>query len=234
MRGATAGTSVQHLCELISTHAPRAGSDASAGALWTNHPDFNPRSPCGERRSKKHGEDVENDFNPRSPCGERRMARLASFTACLFQPTLPVRGATVWSGRGATSRADFNPRSPCGERRVRRKRCLPAREFQPTLPVRGATAVPLNTVWSSIFQPTLPVRGATHHLFHVVCPVVISTHAPRAGSDSEGENTLKVTVEFQPTLPVRGATPQHLAHRAAPARFQPTLPVRGATCRGNS
>ena len=80
---------------LISIHAPRVGSDVervTVGTTWTN---FNPRSPCGERRgdhapagaadyisihAPRVGSDWERwclqqlqfDFNPRSPCGERQ------------------------------------------------------------------------------------------------------------------------------------------------------------------
>ncbi len=35
--------------------------------------DFNPRSPCGERRGVGDGSHILSDFNPRSPCGERRV-----------------------------------------------------------------------------------------------------------------------------------------------------------------
>ena len=80
----------------------------------------------------------------------------------IFQPTLPVRGATALNL--AQSQAN---------------------QFQPTLPVRGATVQSsIRDVIDSQFQPTLPVRGATvrrarQHRQHRE----ISTHAPRAGSD---------------------------------------------------
>ena len=59
----------------------------------------------------------------------------------------------------------------------------------------------------AIFQPTLPVRGATRASGNngdVVEP--ISTHAPRAGSDTIWNAALPAIWAFQPTLPVRGAT----------------------------
>ena len=55
-------------------------------------------------------------FNPRSPCGERPVALSNCATAMLFQPTLPMRGATT--NMTLTARAEG---------------------FQPTLPMRGAT-----------------------------------------------------------------------------------------------
>ena len=57
----------------ISIHAPRVGSDPSSLKLMASRRDFNPRSPCGERRI----------FKLRSVCNPK------------FQSTLPVWGATV-------------------------------------------------------------------------------------------------------------------------------------------
>ena len=101
----------------ISIHAPHAGSDPAHRAGRLQSPDFNPRSPCGERQGR--GGDLRghslisihaphagsdflaprvvpglSDFNPRSPCGER------------------LENAE----RDLGSKSDFNPRSPCGER----------------------------------------------------------------------------------------------------------------------
>ena len=78
---------------------------------------FNPRSPCGERRCCAPSLPGTRYFNPRSPCGERHGFAAAgsapkvisihaphagsdscvsrSFTRCSrFQSTLPMRGAT--------------------------------------------------------------------------------------------------------------------------------------------
>ncbi len=101
----------------ISTHAPRAGSDLMHRMLKMSKNDFNPRSPCGERLSSDGKAPIQLDFNPRSPCGERRpilqqfglMHNFNPRSPCGerlyagrlsaeepgFQPTLPVRGATV-------------------------------------------------------------------------------------------------------------------------------------------
>ena len=37
-------------CTTISIHAPRVGSDKIGKIKYPNTQDFNPRSPCGERR----------------------------------------------------------------------------------------------------------------------------------------------------------------------------------------
>ena len=102
---------------VISIHAPHAGSDANRPVAREQHRYFNPRSPCGERRSGDCSRCRRTDFNPRSPCGERHNdKRMASFRGNIsihaphagsdmgrgtveiieigFQSTLPMRGAT--------------------------------------------------------------------------------------------------------------------------------------------
>ena len=94
------------------------------------------------------------------------------------------------------------------------------------------------------------MRGATGIFFRVLDDVVISIHAPHAGSDWIVANTERgksyfnprspcgerlrkalaeeVSNEFQSTLPMRGATWK--SGRSVVSRlFQSTLPMRGAT-----
>ena len=82
-----------------------------------------------------------------------------------FQSTLPVRGATIHRHPKQAEKTDFNPRSPCGER--------------------------LNQIYlkhyTQQFQSTLPVRGATIIRKHLPTGTIISIHAPRAGSDRQGQ-----------------------------------------------
>ena len=184
VRGATQGPRLLRAGQLISTHAPRAGSDPAGTAARPRAPHFNPRSPCGERPSR---------------------AWMKNHLSQGFQPTLPVRGATLAGnarllGAGISTHAPragsdgeswgyfavhsisthapragsdgsmliatvpatyFNPRSPCGERRDLYVTYADGGQFQPTLPVRGATQLDV-----------LAIRCSR-----------ISTHAPRAGSD---------------------------------------------------
>ena len=89
--------------------------------------DFNPRSPCGERRCRAGPWRLPVFyFNPRSPCGERPPPPGTTGHGQLFQSTLPVWGATPGQGPGAGGPGDFNPRSPCGERRWRYTDSFPA------------------------------------------------------------------------------------------------------------
>ena len=145
------------------------------------------------------------DFNPRSPCGERREIIATVKQVKPFQPTLPVRGATQHPlhvvrpvvisthapragsdrrrGHCATRGRDFNPRSPCGERRPWATISARLKNFNPRSPCGER---PLRNRWqkhSTLFQPTLPVRGATAKNTFTSIKTIISTHAPRAGSD---------------------------------------------------
>ena len=58
--------------------------------------------------------------------------------------------------------------------------------------------------------------------------MMISIHAPRAGSDTDAMCSELPLRLFQSTLPVRGATSLYLTSVIA-TLFQSTLPVRGAT-----
>ena len=72
LRGATAHDLAEGDRHVVSTHAPLAGSDRSPRDRICPYPGFNPRSPCGER-----------------------LLRCTVWTpSAMFQPTLPLRGAT--------------------------------------------------------------------------------------------------------------------------------------------
>ena len=146
---------------------------------------FNPRAPCGARPVVAVPPVVDQNFNPRAPCGARRASFSRRLRAYLFQPTRPLRGATILGlGPGPSS----------------------SRRFQPTRPLRGATVLCggdgqwLNYFnprapcgarpWKQsdvfgyeVFQPTRPLRGATSLPYQPWDKPIISTHAPLAGRD---------------------------------------------------
>ena len=126
--------------QAISIHAPLAGSDATSSKTSNTRPNFNPRSPCGERRAATcwrvmpitisihaplAGSDDDGaetpgavgDFNPRSPCGERLLEWFDSAVPILISIHAPLAGRDDW--KGLTARCRFL--------------------FQSTLPLRGAT-----------------------------------------------------------------------------------------------
>ena len=118
MRGATRLHSYSDCDDGISTHAPHAGSDEQLLECLIKPSNFNPRSPCGERRTIA---DFKLKLRLISTHAPHAGSDFCSFAFLLqpfeFQPTLPMRGATGPSCSRRPKDHDFNPRSPCGERR---------------------------------------------------------------------------------------------------------------------
>ena len=209
----------------ISTHAPRTGSDRYGRRSWGRAGYFNPRSPHGERRS----------------------AAVKPNSYAAFQPTLPARGATRHQPRNDRSAQGFQPTLPARGATPRLHCSARVHRFQPTLPARGATRKnPRLPKRLPRFQPTLPARGATVYTHSGETVIVISTHAPRTGSDGTrtdahappcisthaprtGSDDCQVVRHFflkvfQPTLPARGATPQPSCPRTWQGHFNPRSP----------
>ncbi len=139
-RGATAHRRSFGGDEVISIHAPRAGSDLFRGLRLPRFRDFNPRSPHGERPI------IIIDISEDAP----------------FQSTLPARGATLVASCAGNPHIDFNPRSPHGERRRCASWRCPCRYFNPRSP-HGERPPPASpSTRTASFQSTLPARGATH------------------------------------------------------------------------
>ena len=160
------------ICDMaISIHAPRGGSDVVCTDNRRRSPNFNPRSPRGERLRRTVLMSCCTDFNPRSPRGERRFS-----------------GGGKYSADGY-----FNPRSPRGERQRLFFNPPNAALFQSTLPAGGATIS--NIYFFCIcnnFNPRSP-RGERLRLFRCSSRGQISIHAPRGGSDVIGKATTKTT-----------------------------------------
>ena len=135
---------------------PVWGATTFAQRLPLPHFDFNPRSPCGERRAGPSNPVYPTgDFNPRSPCGERPGRRRSSIL---------TEAISIHAPRVGSDLRTFNPRSPCGER---------LEDY-------------ISGVKRAIFQSTLPVWGATIRSRNISpAAFLISIHAPRVGSDSK-------------------------------------------------
>ena len=170
---------------------------------------------------------VDQNFNPRAPCGARRASFSRRLRAYLFQPTRPLRGATILGlGPGPSS----------------------SRRFQPTRPLRGATVlcggdgqwlnyfnprapcgarpkkVRFTLCQRMQFQPTRPLRGATSIVPGVRPIVSISTHAPLAGRDEKSAPTTGITY-ISTHAPLAGRDPLRLSARRRPtSNFNPRAP----------
>ncbi len=194
-------------------------------------------------------------FNPRAPCGARRSLLWRLACDSWFQSTRPVRGATRPPppsiglsrsfnprapcgarprGRRAPARArGFNPRAPCGARPLVASISRLMLSFQSTRPVRGATRTgcprPCGGCW---FQSTRPVRGATPgRPVGSPRPACFNPRAPcgaRLYSAWKKSHDLDM---FQSTRPVRGATRVLLVGRAFPALVSIHAPRAGRDVR---
>ena len=171
----------------------------------------------------------------------------------LFQPTLPMRGATknydvdICANSVSTHAPHAGSdvlKSPKPQQVFAVSTHAPhagsdstttgypkkTAKFQPTLPMRGATLKGRNgNITTRVFQPTLPMRGATFVVFRLGSTIGVSTHAPHAGSDRVRSLLSALETVFQPTLPMRGATKRRSQIKPLYKLFQPTLPMRGAT-----
>ena len=213
------------------------------------------------------------NFNPRSPWGERpfHTSKLLSFFQ--FQSTLPVGGATraarlrksftgisIHAPRGGSDRTirsattttgNFNPRSPWGERQLLKMIPNKAIGFQSTLPVGGATRLCVQRCrYCSIsihaprggsdtpscysapailyFNPRSPWGERPDVHADVMKSFAISIHAPRGGSDSP-DGSQRSGGKISIHAPRGGSDFAALWQAANPQPFQSTLPVGGAT-----
>ena len=214
-------------------------------------------------------------FNPRAPCGARRSQPVKMLTPYDVSIHAPRAGRDSQGGRKPAAPTRFNPRAPCGARHSNRMYPSKSASFQSTRPVRGATLPPsrnsrrstvsihapragrdsslsISRSIASAFQSTRPVRGATRHAcaasncaccFNPRAPCGarqlncthgkagphVSIHAPRAGRDPMSWRAVAAAVMFQSTRPVRGATRARRGRGCLEQGFQSTRPVRGAT-----
>ena len=123
----------------ISIHALREENDPGTLRLTKRSKNFNPHSPCGERRHQHLQRARTQDFNPHSPCGERPCWNIRPNAGSYFNPHSPcgerladsisesktvvisIHTPLAGSDRQAPKakrhdHQDFNPHSPCGER----------------------------------------------------------------------------------------------------------------------
>ena len=214
----------------ISTHAPLAGRDGREHRERPGAGNFNPRAPCGARRiaglvhrfsafdisthAPLAGRDRKaspygryQTISTHAPlAGRDKLFVSVQMWYPLFQPTRPLRGATLPICRLLYPTIYFNPRAPCGARR--KNRCNAANRYKISThaplagrdghhsatrryinisthaPLAGRDDMPLRvSAGRLLFQPTRPLRGATDADLRVTDKAAISTHAPLAGRD---------------------------------------------------
>ena len=170
---------------------------------------FNPRSPCGERPASRRRCASRGTFRPTLPVRGATYESCCKMSHISDQPTLPARGASWGLCKQCKPGKRFQPTLPVrGASQPGRILLGPHRCISTHAPRAGSDCfMAVERVAVRRFQPTLPVRGATHiagegcdleHIFNPRSPCgerlkrpctkestpIISTHAPRAGSDA--------------------------------------------------
>ena len=168
---------------------------------------FNPRTPCGVRRSFSIHCSASYGISIHAPLAGCDGSRAGSCTRrTSFQSTHPLRGATGASAqktaqitisihaplagcdvRGyqqALPHDDFNPRTPCGVRPSTAKLSGFRRTFQSTHPLRGATKSRIMSRLKVQISIHAPLAGCDRATTRLPSWVSISIHAPLAGCDS--------------------------------------------------
>ncbi len=191
----------------ISTHAPLAGRDAIRERDGTMTMNFNPRAPCGARQVFSTDRSCFLRFQPTRPLrGATVEPKTVTASRLAFQPTRPLRGATC-DGWKYDKKAGISTHAPLAGRDPTPRDDAPTKEISTHAPLAGRGCRPRWTVrpGSSYFNPRAP-----------------------CGARPDVRQTAPVGHRFQPTRPLRGAT--WTAARECWGRiFQPTRPLRGAT-----
>ena len=140
-------------------------------------------------------------FNPRAPCGARRTIDHIRHSLTLVSIHAPRMGRDLWGVANPRQHDRFNPRAPCGAR-LRDDLAGPeAFMFQSTRPMRGATTNMLRKNNGIEFQSTRPMRGATGDLRIPRQCRRVSIHAPHAGRDCTPYGVPGESRSFNPRAP---------------------------------
>ena len=146
------------------------------------------------------------DFNPLSPCRERRVFFVIIAPSGPFQSTLPMRGETMRSYLAFRLPCYFNPLSPCGERRKWLWHKNHERNyFNPLSPcgerlIRSpftSTVANFNPLSPCGERQDIPAQGRSEGNFNPLSP---------CGERPSSADCRSTTSVFQSTLPMRGET----------------------------
>ena len=172
------------LFNVISIHAPLAGRDFGRFLPLTGRWDFNPRAPCGARRRVDAGHQLPpQDFNPRAPCGARQKVVMRPISACRFQSTRPLRGATAASRLSASSYSFQSTRPLRGATEDSASRAF-VRRISIHAPLAGRDPAGNRRVAPVYdFNPRAPCGARRSHRANRAGHLFISIHAPLAGRD---------------------------------------------------
>ena len=139
MRGATKELMERYGGSEISIHAPHAGGDILLKQTPATAGHFNPRPPCGGRRSLMWPVKLRAQFQSTPPMRGATCQHLLRRPRYGISIHAPHAGGDPQPRRSPGHQFYFNPRPPCGGRRARLRWNSHNFRFQSTPPMRGAT-----------------------------------------------------------------------------------------------
>ena len=173
--------------DLISTHAPRTGSDSISklDARPEGISTHAPRTGSDFRRKPFPRIRGISTHAPRTGSDSRSRRNESSSPISTHAPrTGSDKLNPVDSHK---SFYDFNPRSPHGERLIGEDGTDDVERFQPTLPARGATSPAVPAAPRRAISTHAPRTGSDYIRPAYDTQSDISTHAPRTGSDATSQ-----------------------------------------------
>ena len=213
---------------------------------------FNPRTPCGVRRTLVSSSCVIEGFQSTHPLRGATAATPVPFDTFRFQSTHPLRGATPRQSVSLRL-CTFQSTHPLRGATPFLPDAVKCRRFQSTHPLRGATvsSLPMRSLSTNFnprtpcgvrliaedafpaiitFQSTHPLRGATRLRAGSTAGGNISIHAPLAGCDY---NEYKAMRQEQISIhaPLAGCDVPNITKKPPRLEFQSTHPLRGATAK---
>ena len=202
LRGATAPCQQLRKLAVISIHAPLAGSDRlGLGQVF-----------------------VSENFNPRSPCGERRAGSGSWSSNYLFQSTLPLRGATFAAAFRSSISANFNPRSPCGERLACPRQGCHGCDFNPRSPCGERHPILADLRLPVEISIHAPLAGSDRPALCGFCQDHDFNPRSPCGERLPSSQQISWPSLFQSTLPLRGATTRTARRSSSWRNFNPRSP----------
>ena len=175
-----------HTARDISIHTPLAGSDPAIRCVPPVRCDFNPHSPCGERRLHIPLARAKAEISIHTPlAGSDRRLR-AHHPHPLISIHTPLAGSDLILTRPPPDWGLISIHTPLAGSDRKRNLLL---------------------VMSQRFQSTLPLRGATKPRVSVHTWIRISIHTPLAGSDNYAWSRRRRRTNFNPHSPC-GERPQ--------------------------
>ena len=187
MRGATRTARGRGGRRRVSIHAPHAGRDAPrcGGGRPEN---VSIHAPHAGRDTRRISAPIRrHSFNPRAPCGARRTERFQCITEWIVSIHAPHAGRDLDLIEILAPLDGFNPRAPCGARPQSTPQCKTERSFNPRAPCGARRSVVGGLRSLVMFQSTRPMRGVTLEQIARLVWRRVSIHAPHAGRDSKME-----------------------------------------------